>query len=72
MPRAALARRQPSRFSRDRRLAARRRMAIYPMCGVCRQQGTVMLILNVMLLMAFLIVAAISLLEVLDFRHAGE
>ena len=70
--RAALARRQPSRFSRDRPLAGRRRMAIYPMCGVCRQRGTVMLILNVMLLMAFLIMVAISLIEVLGFLHAGQ
>ncbi len=31
-----------------------------------------MLILNVMLLMAFLIMVAISLTEVLGFHHAGE
>jgi hypothetical protein len=30
-----------------------------------------MLILNVMLLMAFLIVVALSLIEVLVFHHAG-
>jgi hypothetical protein len=71
-PGAALAPRQPSRFSADRPLARRRRMATYPMCGACRQRGTVMLILNVMLLMAFLIMVAISLVEVLGSHHARE
>jgi Tfp pilus assembly protein PilX len=47
-------------------------MAIYPMCGVCRQRGTVMLILNVMLLMAFLIMVAISLVEIQGSHHAGK
>ena len=31
-----------------------------------------MLILNVMLLMAFLIMVAIALVEVVEFRHPGE
>ena len=47
-------------------------MAIYPVCGACRQRGTVMLILNVMLLMAFLIMVAISLVQVVAFHHAGQ
>ena len=47
-------------------------MAIYRTCGVCPQRGTVMLILNVMLLMAFLIMVAVSLIEVLGFHEAGE